>query len=117
MSERNLEAGSLCLDAAFPATFVPVTSEVWRFARHAHEVAHARRNRTMASGAHVVFMRFVGLHASNLDRAVETVPDRGCARAASARLSLGFLGSPLGHAKKAHATNAVMTANALAMTT
>ena len=104
--------------ATFPAAFVPVAAQVGCVVRHAHEVPDADADRSVAAGAHVLFSCFVGLHASNLDRAVETVPDRGCARAATtARLWLGFLGSPLGHAKKAHATNAVMTANALAMTT
>ena len=103
--------------ATIPAAFVPVSAQVRRVARHAHEVPDADTDRSVTAGAHVLFSRFVGLHASNLDCAVETVPDRGCARAATARLSFGFLDSPLGHARKAHATSAVMTANALAMTT
>lgn len=101
--------------AVFPATFVPVTTQVGGVARYAHQMAGSLRNRSVTTGAHVVLVRFVRLHSAHFHRAIETIPHRWrrCARA----LALAFLGTTFGHARNAHATSAPMMMKALAITT
>lgn len=123
-SRRNGELNGLatisgCPSATFPATFVPVTPQVGRLTRNAHEMSNPNRDRPVAAGADVLLARFVGLHAAHLDGAIEPVPHRG--RLAPHDLALrsaypppGRLG---GHARKPHTTSAVMIVNALTMTT
>ena len=87
--------------------------------RYAHQVADAYGNRAVTSRADVLLARFIRLNAPHFNGAVKTVPHRrrGSLRRRPALLALALSGSTFGHARKAHATSAVMMANALAMTT
>jgi hypothetical protein len=64
-----------------------MAAKVRGVARNGHVMSHARGDALVAAGADVFLHRLVRLHPSNLDGAVETVPDAGTPARRCHRLS------------------------------